>query len=156
MAKIEVNQVAEILKKHKLEPKLLREIVEEMNIVTQPNAEDDVKPPALKKQFVILLSDPEAKLPKIDLVGWVVQIPENESPQSTQERIFRGAYDFNASKRGRMLPAASVGETLENAGKYLKEADVWVKTKNPVAVVVTDNVLPKEEGDKIDRRRKLE
>jgi hypothetical protein len=156
MAKIEVNQVAEILKKHKLEPKLLREIVEEMNIVTQPNAEDDVKPPALKKQFVILLSDPEAKLPKADLVGWVVQIPENESPQSTQERIFRGAYDFNASKRGRMLPAASVGEALENGGKYLKEADVWVKTKSPVAVVITDNVLPKEEGDKIDRRRKLE
>jgi hypothetical protein len=137
MAKIEVNQVAEILKKHKVEPKLLREIVEEMNFVTQPNADDDIKPPPLKKQFVILLSDPEDKLPKADLVGWVVQIPENESPHSTQERIFRGAYDFNASKRGRMLPAASVGEALESAGKYLKEVEVWVKTKTPVSVMVT-------------------
>ena len=36
MAKIEVSQVAEILKKHKIDPSLLREIVEEMNFATQP------------------------------------------------------------------------------------------------------------------------
>jgi hypothetical protein len=64
--------------------------------------------------------------------------------QSTMERVMRGAYDFNSSKRGRMLPAASIGETFENAGKYLKEADVWVKTKTPIQFIVTDNVLPKE------------
>ena len=38
MAKIEVSQVAEILKKHKLDPSVLREIVEEMNEVTAPAA----------------------------------------------------------------------------------------------------------------------
>jgi hypothetical protein len=157
MAKIEVNQVAEILKKHKLEPSLLREIVEEMNIVSQPGADDDIKPPAPKKQFVVLLSDMSGKLPSKELTGWVVQIPEDASPYSTTDRIFKGAYDFNASKRGRMLPVKSVGEALESAGaKYFKESELWVKTKLPVAVVVTDNVLPKDEMtmEKVDRRKR--
>jgi hypothetical protein len=159
MAKIEVNQVAEILKKHKLEPALLREIVQEMNEFTQPAADEDIKPPAPKKQFVVLLSDPEGKLPKKDLTGWVVQIPENASPFSTTDRIFKGAYDFNASKKGRLLPVKSVGEALESASaKYFKESELWVKTKMPVAVVVTDNVLPKDEFkvEKIDKRRRDE
>ncbi len=159
MAKIEVSQVAEILKKHKIEPELLREIVEAMNEATQPAADEDIKPPPPKKQFVILLSDPEGKLPEKDMVGWVVQIPESASPFSTTDRIFKGAYDFNASKRGRMLPVKSVGEALESAGaKYFKESELWVKTKLPVAVVKTDNVLPKDEfkTEKVDRRRREE
>ena len=157
MAKIEVNQVADILKKHKIDPSLLREIVEEMNEVTQPEADEDIKPPAAKKQFVVLLSDPQGKLAKADLVGWVVQIPEDASPHSTTERIFKGAYDFNASKKGRLLPVKTVGESLESvAAKFFKEAELWVKTKLPVAVMVTDNVLPKDEFkiEKVDKRRK--
>ncbi|HYC72349.1 MAG TPA: hypothetical protein VEB66_14155 [Opitutaceae bacterium] len=159
MPKIEVSHVAEILKRHKLEPSLLREIVEEMNEASQPAVDEDTKPPPLKKQFVVLLSDPQGKLPQSDLVGWVVQIPENASPHSTADRIFKGAYDYNASKRGRLLPVKSVGEALESAGaKYFKEAELWVKTKTPVSVVVTDNVLPKDEfkTEKVDRRRKLD
>ncbi|HEY4248570.1 MAG TPA: hypothetical protein VGM64_17240 [Lacunisphaera sp.] len=157
MAKIEVNQVADILKKHKIDPSVLREIVEEMNEVTQPEADEDIKPPAAKKQFVVLLSDPAGKLSKADLVGWVVQIPEDASPHSTTERIFKGAYDFNASKKGRLLPVKSVGESLESvAAKFFKESELWVKTKLPVAVMVTDNVLPKDEFkiEKVDKRRK--
>lgn len=159
MAKIEVNQVAEILKKHKIDPSLLREIVEELNFVTQPNGDDDIKPPAAKKQFVVLLSDPEGKLVKKDLVGWVLQIPEDASPHSTTDRIFKGAYDFNASKRGRMLPVKSVGEAIESgSAKYFKESEVWVKTKLPVAVMITDNILPKDEFkmEKVDRRKRNE
>lgn len=159
MPKIEVSQVAEILKQHKVDPSLLREIVQAMNEVTQPGADDDIKPPPMKKQFVVLLSDPEGKLPENELTGWVVQIPEDASPHSTTDRIFKGAYDFNASKRGRMLPVKSVGEALESAGaKYFKESELWVKTKLPVAVILTDNVLPKDEFkvEKVDKRRRDE
>ncbi|MEO6993922.1 MAG: hypothetical protein ABI273_09855 [Lacunisphaera sp.] len=157
MAKIEVNQVADILKKHKIDPSVLREIVEEMNEVTQPEADEDIKPPAAKKQFVVLLSDSSGKLAKADLVGWIVQIPEDASPHSTTERICKGAYDFNASKKGRMLPVKSIGESLESVGaKFFKESELWVKTKLPVAVMITDNVLPKDEFkvEKVDKRRK--
>jgi len=143
MPKIEVNKVAEILKKNQLEPKLLRQIVEEMNQLTQEAEEE--KPPPLKKQFVILISDPDEKLPKYDFSGWVLQIPENESPATTQDRIFRGVYDYNASKKGRLYPAKTVGEALENVpAKHFKEAEVWIKTKTPVLMLRTDNEIPKE------------
>jgi hypothetical protein len=145
MSKIEVNQAAEIVKKHELDEVTARKIIEEMNAVTQP--EDDDVTPHQKKQFVVLLSDSEGKLAKADLVGWVLQIPEDASPHSTIERIFKGAYDFNASKKGRLLPVKSIGESLESVtAGFFKNAELWVKTKLPVAIIVTDNVLPRDES----------
>lgn len=143
MSKIEINKAAEILKKNQLEPALLRRVVEEMNLAVQPEPGEDA-PPAVKKQFVILISDPEHQLPAdCDFAGWVLQIGEGESPASTMQRICRAAYDFNASKRGRMMPAVTVGDALENIpGRYFKEAAVWVKTKTPVLMLRTDNRIP--------------
>lgn len=155
MPKIDINQVADLLKKHKLKPALLRELVQEMLDITQPAADEDVAPPAPKKQFVVILSDATGRIrERIDahnLVGWVLQIPENASPFSTMDRVFKAAYDFNASKRGRLLPVATVGETLESASaKYFREAEAWVRTKLPVAIVVTDNVLPRLEAEPVE------
>lgn len=159
MAKIEVNQVAEILKRNKLDPALLRQVLEEINHLADAAAKaDEEKPPALKKQFVILISDPEQRLPKHDFAGWVLQIPENESPATTQERIHRSAFEFNASKKGRLLPVKTVGEALENVpAKHFKDADVWVKTKTPVLMLRTDNEIPKDsDPTKHARGRRME
>lgn len=145
MPKIDVSKVAEILKKNEISPAVLRRVIEEMNLAVQPEGPEDEKPPAVKKQFAILISDPEGKLPKHDFVGWVLQIPENESVATTQDRIFRSVYDFNTTKKGRLLPVKTVGEALENIpAKAFKEADVWVKTKTPVLMLRTDNEIPKE------------
>jgi hypothetical protein len=145
MPKIEVNKVAEILKKNEISPAILRRIIEEMNLAVQPDPGDDEKPPAVKKQFVILVSDPDGKLPKHDFVGWVLQIPESESVATTVDRIFRSSYDFNTTKKGRLLPVKTVGEAIENVpAKAFKEADVWIKTKTPVLMLRTDNEIPKE------------
>lgn len=145
MPKIDVSKVAEIMKKNEVDPAVLRRVVEEMNLAAQPEGGDEEKPPSVKKQFVILLSDPDGKMPKYDFVGWVLQIPENESVATTQERIFRGCYDYNASKKGRLMPIRTVGEGLQNVpAKYFKEADVAVKTKTPVLVLKTDNEIPKD------------
>jgi hypothetical protein len=145
MPKIEVNKVAEILKKNEISPAVLRRVLEELNVAAQPDPKDEEKPPAVKKQFVIVVSDPEGRLPKNDFVGWVLQIPENESVATTLDRVFRSSYDFNTTKKGRLLPVKTVGEALENVpAKHFKEADVWVKTKTPVLVVRTDNEIPKE------------
>jgi hypothetical protein len=145
MAKIEISIVAASLKKHEIPPATLREIIEELNFEAQP-ADGDESAPARKKQFVILLADHGNILNVEDLSGWVLQIPEDASPYSVRDRIFKAAYDFNASKKGRMLPVKSVGEALESASaKYFKDAELWVKTKLPVACVVTDNTIPKDE-----------
>jgi hypothetical protein len=156
MPKIDVNKVAEILKRNELEPSLLRQIVEEMNLLVQPEV-DEEKPPALKKQFAILISDPEGRLPEgNDFVGWSLQVPENESVTTTTERIFKGAYEFNTTKKGRLMPAKTVGEALEHIpAKHFKEAGLFVKTKIPVLMLKTDNEIPTEATDKDTRRRKL-
>lgn len=155
MPKIDVSQVAEILKRNKLDPSLLRQVVEELNALADAAAQaDEEKPPAVKKQFAILVSDPEGRLPKEDFAGWVVQLPENESVATVQERIFRSVYEFNATKKGRLMPVKTVGEALENVpAKHFKEADLWVKTKTPVLVLRTDNEIPKDSDSTKDARR---
>ncbi len=153
MAKIDISKVAEIIKKNEVSPAVLRRIIEEMNLAVQPDDGDEQKAPPIKKQFVILVSDPDGKLPKDDFVGWVLQIPESESVATTQDRVIRAAYDFNQTKKGRLLPVATIGEALENVpAAAFKEADVWVKTKVPCLVLRTDNAIPKDttsEGGRI-------
>lgn len=157
MPKIDINQVAEILKRNEVDPAVLRQIVEEMQLLVQPEA-DEEKPPPVKKQYCILISDPEGRLPEgQEFAGWVLQIPEEESVATTQERIFRAAYEFNTTKRGRLLPAKTVGEALEHVpAKHFKEAQVWVKTKEPVLMLRTNNRIPTEETSKDARRHRLE
>jgi hypothetical protein len=149
MPKIDINQVAEIMKRNAVEPELLRQIIAEMQAATQPEL-DEEKPPAVKKQWCILISDPDGRLPaEAEFVGWVLQIPEHDSPVTTIERIHRAAYDFNATKRGRLLPANTVGEAIENvAAKHFKEVECWVKSKIPVLMLRTDNQIPTTDSDK--------
>lgn len=146
MPKVDINKVAEVMKAEAIEPAKLRAVIEKLGLEAQPEGGDESTPPA-KKQFVVLVSDPDGKLPKDDFVCWVLQIPESESVATTQERIFRGAYDFNASKKGRLHPVSTVGEAIENVGaKYFKEAEVWAKTKTPVLMLRTDNEIPRDES----------
>lgn len=149
MAKIEIDQVAEIIKRNDIEPDKARQIIEELNLLVQPET-DEESPPAVKKQFSILVSDPEHKLPEgLELVGWVAQIPEDASVTSTAERIHKAAYDFNTTKKGRMMPAKTMGDAIENIpAKHFKEQQVWIKTKAPVFVVTTDNEIPMEKTDR--------
>lgn len=145
MPKIDVNKVAEILKKNHIDPAVLRRVVEEMNLAVQPDPGEGEAAPPVKKQFVILVSDPGDKLPKSDFTGWVLQIPEDESPASVQERLLKAAYDYNASKKGRLYPAKTVGDALEGVpAKFFRETELWVKTKEPVTVLRTDNEIPRD------------
>ena len=82
MAKIDLNKAAEILKKNHLEPGVMRRIIEEFNLAVQPEPGEETAPP-VKKQFVILVSDPDGRWPKHDFAGWVLQIPESESPATS-------------------------------------------------------------------------
>lgn len=156
MPKIEVNQVAEILKRNEVDPALLRQIVEEMNQAVEPEV-DEEKPPAVKKQYSILIADPDGKLPQAEFTGWVLQIPEDASVTSAPERIHKAAYDFNTTKKGRMMPAKTVADAIENVpAKHFKEQQVWVKTKAPVFMTTTNNEIPSETSDRTTRRGRVE
>jgi len=153
MPKIDINRAAEIMKKNHLEPEVLCRIIEEMNLAVQPDSGAGDEPEPVKKQYVILISQPAVQnvdgpyLEDGDVTGWVLQIPEAESPASLKGRIFKAAYDFNATKKGRLNPVKTVGEALEAIPpRLMKEADLWCKTKTPVMVLTTDNVIPKDTG----------
>jgi hypothetical protein len=150
MPKLALTQVSTVLKRHALEPAVLREMLEELRALTEAEATEP-KPRAEKRQFVFLLSDATGLIAqRIDprnLVGWVVQIPDSESPHTLPERIHRTAYEFNASKRGRLLPVKSIAEALESCpSKMAKEQGLHIKTKLPITVLLTDNILPRAEA----------
>lgn len=142
MPKIALNTVAEVLKSESVSPALLRRIIERLHLVAQP-ADTEERAPAVKKQYAIMISDPDGLLPATDFAGWVIQIPEGESVASVEHRICQAAYEFNATKRGQLLPVRLIGEAIENVpAKLFKEADVWVKTKTPVLMLRTRNAIP--------------
>ncbi len=139
--KIDLSLVAETLKKHRdISPQTLREVIEELNAVIEPD-DSEVKPPKAKQQYVVLVADADGQL-KRDFTGWILQIPEEATPMSIVDRVNKAAHDFNASKKGRLLPVKSIGEALESVSrKYFKEAEVSVKTKMPIYLIRTDNKL---------------
>ena len=154
-SQIPIAKAEDIIRKNEPDPAVARRIVEELNNLLAD--EGAPKPPAVKKQYVVVISDPEGRLPSCDFVAWVVQIPESESPSTTIDRITRSAYDFNVTKKGRLLPVKTIGEALESVpSKFLKEADVFVKTKVPVLVVKTDNVIPREGDARSMQHRQLD
>jgi hypothetical protein len=160
MAKVDLEIVAEVLKENELDPATVDRIVRQLAHAAEKAAEEAAaeREPVTRKQWVIVLSDPHDELPDEDMVGWVLQIPENDSPATAVERVVKAAHAFNATRRGRKNPARSIAEACEVVGaKFLKEQNVAVKTKLPVTALKSDNVLPSDEAGKIsmdDLRRR--
>ncbi|MBN2235314.1 MAG: hypothetical protein JW706_09195 [Opitutales bacterium] len=149
MAKVDLELVKMILHRNELDVRVVSQILNELEEEARIQDEIEDKPPQVKKQHVILVSDPAGELEGKDFTGWVVQIPEEDSPFVALERIFRGAYDFNASPKGRRMPVKKVGEACEVvSAKFFKEHKVFIKTKEPVLVVRTDNAIPTEKPGK--------
>ncbi|MFA5263970.1 MAG: hypothetical protein WC378_09085 [Opitutaceae bacterium] len=115
--------------------------------------EEAEKQPAVKKQFCILVSDPKGELEGKDFVGWVLQIPEDDSPFVAEERLIRAAYEFNITPKGRRLPVKTIAEVCEHVStRITKEQGVWIKTKEPAYVLRTCGRIPLDEVNKKMRR----
>ncbi len=144
MAKVELELVKRILKRAELENNVLSEIMGELQSAINEESEINEEPKAapIKKQFVVLVSDSEGVLSEKELVGWVLQLPEDEPMQSVTDKIARVAKAFNLSKKGRRFPVETVGETCENVpSRIFKEQKLWLKTKEPVLLVPVNNTL---------------
>lgn len=144
MAKVDVDIVKMVLERNELDVRTLSKVLEDIQSVLKEEelAKDD-KPPPIKKQFVILVSDPKGVLEGSDLTGWVLQIPEEDPVQAVADRIVQSAYEFNVTPKGRRLPVETIGEACEVLPpRITKEHRVWIKTKEPVLVVTTDNEIP--------------
>lgn len=146
MARIDVETLKFILQRNEPDIRKVNEIMQEVEMELKAEEEEKAnRPPPIKKQFSIIVADPEGELAEKDLTGWVVQIPEDDSVTVAPERIIKAAYEFNATPKGRRMPVQTIGEACEVVtAKLLKEQNVWVKTKVPVLAVTCPNKIPTE------------
>lgn len=146
MPKVDLELVKIVLQRNEPDVRKVAQILEELQVEVA-NMVDEDKPPPVKKQMVMLVSDPQDLLKGKDLTGWVLQIPEEESPYTAEERLIKAAYEYNQTKKGSRMPVKSIGETCEYVtAAILKEQQVWVKTKEPVLLVRTNNQVPEDKG----------
>ena len=144
MAKVDVELVKIIMQRNELDIRTIARILEDIH-TELANQVDEDKPPPVKKEYSILVSDPEGILKNKDLVGWVLQIPEGDSPLLAEERLLKSAYAFNQTPKGQRMPVKSIGEVCEHvSARIAKEEQVWIKTKEPVLITCTGNKVPWE------------
>ncbi|MDR3117049.1 MAG: hypothetical protein LBT98_00515 [Puniceicoccales bacterium] len=144
MAKVDVDVVRRVLQRNEVDGEIIAQILEDLELEVSGDGEGKEDPaPPVKKQFVILVSDPDGKFQEDLFTGWVLQIPEDESPLEVNARLIRAAYEFNRSKKGSRDPARSITDVCEVVpAKVLRMQSVWVRTKEPVLLVRTDNRIP--------------
>ncbi len=148
MAKVDLELVKMVLQRNELDVRVVSQIIEDINVELATSV-DEEKPPAVKKQFVVMVSDPLGQLKGKDFTAWVLQIPEEDSVYTTEERLFRSAYDFNQTPKGRRLPLKTIAEVCEHVPtRVSKENKVWIKTKEPVLVLATSNKIPMQAKQK--------
>ncbi|MEM1223222.1 MAG: hypothetical protein AAGH40_10685 [Verrucomicrobiota bacterium] len=149
MPSIDIDTLKQILQRNEPDIRKVAEIMQDIQMEIQALEEERAnRPPPVKKQFVVMLSDPDGKLSEGDITGWVAQIPEEDSPATTPDRVIRAAYEFNATPKGRRIPVQTVGEACEVVtAKLLKEQNVWIKTKTPVLAVTVNNQIPTEKTE---------
>lgn len=144
MAKVDVDIVKLVMERNEIDVRTLSKVLEDIqHVLKEEEMAKDEKPPPIKKQFVMLVSDPKGELEGKDFTGWVLQIPEEDPVQTVADRIVQSAYEFNITPKGRRLPVETIGEACEVLPtRITKEQRVWIKTKEPVLIVTTDNVIP--------------
>ena len=143
MAKVDLELVKFILQRNEVDIRTVNSIMEDIEQEMKILKEENPPVPRVPKQFSILISDPDDQLPDTDFTGWILQLPEEESPALLEEKIRQAAYEYNQTPRGRRLPVTSIGEACEAVpARIFKEHDVWLKTKEPVLVLKTNNKLP--------------
>ena len=145
--KIDLEVVKFVLEQNIEEQRTVASIMEDLR--RQLAEEEADKPPVerVKKQFVVLVSDPEKHLEGKIKTGWVLQIPEEDDPSTVEARLTEAALAFNTSPKGRKLPVNTIGEACEALGpKATKEYKVWIKTKEPTYILRTDNKIALNSG----------
>tara|TARA_B110000008_G_scaffold269010_1_gene297771 strand:- start:3591 stop:4043 length:453 start_codon:yes stop_codon:yes gene_type:complete len=146
MPKIDIETLKFILQRNEPDIRKVAAVMQDIEMELKAEEEEKAnRPPPTKKQFSILVADNDGNLKDQDLVGWVVQIPEDANLQSAPSKIIQAAYEFNSTPKGRRMPVETIGEACEAvSAKIFKEQNVWIKSKVPVLVVPVENKIPSD------------
>jgi hypothetical protein len=144
MPKIDIETLKFILQRNEPDIRKIAGIMQEIEMELKAEEEEKaLRPPAVKKQFVMMVSDPDGSLKKKDLVGWIAQIPEEDDISTTAGRIHSAAHEFNTTPKGIRMPVETVGEACEVvSSKFFKEHNIWVKSKTPLLIIPVENKIP--------------
>ena len=145
MAKVDIEVVQKILKESGVDVRVAAEILNQIRDAVAEDAVEREKP--AKKQLLVLVSEPEEGLPK-DLTGWVVQLLEDDDPTDVADKIVEVAKAFNESPKGQRMPVESFGDAVQSiAGKFFRESDLWIKTREPVRIIPVKNSIGRRRRD---------
>lgn len=150
MSKVSIELVHEVLSAENLEPDTIQKVLAQIEeqAAAELEAEKANRDPAVKKQYVVIMWDPQGIIPNDGCGAWIATIPEDECYDLTMEKLIRAAYEYNISKKGRKYPVKTIPEACEVVGaRFLKEQGLSIKTKTPVMVVTTDGRIPEIESD---------
>lgn len=140
-----INDVTEILSKHKIPAEQLRSIVADLRQVEEARKEDKEPGDKVKNQLVPIILDNENKLAGIvGLSAIVVQVPENTPVNDILQKLYNSAYTQNRdAKRKKWAFKTIVDIVGYGKRKFFKEENIHVKTgKYIVPVVITDGNIP--------------
>lgn len=146
MAKVDLDLLQIVLERNSVDARLTAQIISDIQEqIKIEKMEAEEKEPPVKKKYVFVASDPEGVLDGKELVGWVVQIPEDRSEFSVEESILAATYEYNRSKKGRRAPARTIGEACERVpAKLFREQKIWLKNKEAAFLLPTRNALPSD------------
>ena len=93
MAKIDLEVVKRILKRADLESSVMSEILGELQSAVADAASEDDEPKVApeKKQFIIVVADNDGLLTDKEMVGWVLQLPEEDDMMSVSVKLLKTA-----------------------------------------------------------------
>lgn len=144
-----IDDVLEALKKSGIDPAKTKEVLEHLLAVEeeqkeekQAEKEEKIATPKQKHQFVVFVMD-DGTLTKKDLLGYVLQIPGDKSPAAAKELFIDAVRDYNnGTKKGKMNPVETIGDAMDTVkGKWLKEGNIKVKTKEAILVIAMSNTI---------------
>ena len=142
MAKVDIELVKMVLTRNDIDTRQVAGIIQELQQENAAEVDEDKEAP-VKKQWVVVVYDPEGELEGKEFTGSIVQIPEDESVYTAVERLHRAGYEFNTTKKGRRMPVKTVAEVCEHVpGRITKEQQVWPRHKEPCFLLPTDGILP--------------
>jgi hypothetical protein len=145
MAKVDIDIVQKILKESGVDVRVAAEILNQIRDAVAEEAVEREKP--AKKQMLVLVSEPEEGLPK-DLTGWVVQLLEDDDPREVADKILDVSKAFNDSPKGKRVPVESFGDAVQSIpGKFFRESDLWIKTREPVRIIPVKNSIGRRRRD---------
>lgn len=149
MPRIDIETLKFILQRNEPDARKVAEIMQEIELELKAEEEERaLRPPPVKKQFAMLVSDPDGILKEKDLVGWIAQIPEDDDIATTASRIHSAAYEYNATPKGIRMQVETIGEACEVIpAKLFKEQNIWIKSKTPLLILSVENKIPTDNAE---------